>query len=105
MLGSTYRYVQACFSTWAHTTRDATNSSVVWSVTCLDFILRTNLGATKSSTSRLMSDVLMAGDCDGCCMLRKLRIDCVSDSYELSAIVLPLDARRNAAIHLAYCDS
>ena len=36
------------------------------------------------------------------CMARKARIDLTSASYEASAIVLPLAAKRHAAIHFAY---
>lgn len=45
---------------------------------------------------------LMAGAGAGFCMARKAKIELTSASYDASAIVLPLAARRQAAIHLAY---
>ena len=61
-----------------------------------------NLGATYSSTLISMVLGLMTGAEAGCCMERKAWIDLTSESYPESAIVLPLAASLNAAIHRAY---
>ena len=53
----------------------------------------------------LHCDESRTGLCEGDCMLMSVRIERFSASYELSAIVLPCDASRNAAIQSAYCFS
>ena len=60
---------------------------------------------TKSAGCRSTWLALMTGVWAGCCMDRKALMEATSDSYELSAIVFPLEASRHAAIHLAYCSS
>ena len=75
-------------------------------LTCLDLSFLRKRGATKSSGWRSLGDVMMEDTGAGCCMLRNTWMDDFSASYAvLSAIVLFLDARRNAAIQLEYCSS
>ena len=71
--------------------------------TCLERIFLTNRGATNSSGVTLHCDESRTAPCDGDCMLMSDSIERFSASYELSAIVLPRDAKRKAAIHSAYC--
>ena len=73
--------------------------------TAFDLSFLRNLGETKSSGCILSCSGLMAGVGAGCCILRNARIDLTSASYELSAIVFPLDASLHAAIQRAYCAS
>ena len=74
-------------------------------VTCLVLSFLRKRGETRSSGWKSILPGVMDGCDAGCCMLRNAWIDFTSDSYELSAIVLPLEANRHAAIHLAYCSS
>ena len=80
------------------------NSPVVAHTVLVLSFLR-NRGATKSSDWKLIWLGAIAGLSDGCCIFKKAWIDLTSESYELSAIVLPFDASLQAAIHLAYCPS
>lgn len=62
-------------------------------------------GERKSFGSIESGFMLTAGACAGFCMLKNdLMLD-TSESYELSASERPFDAKRHAAIHLAYWSS
>lgn len=46
--------------------------------------------------------ILTTGACAGFCILKNDLMLATSESYELSASERPFDAKRHAAIHLAY---
>lgn len=62
-------------------------------------------GERKSFGSTESGFMLTAGACAGFCILKNDFMLDTSESYELSANERPFDAKRHAAIHLAYWSS
>lgn len=75
--------------------------------TCLFLYFFRYLGETKHSglMSVVICSVIICGSGFRCCIFRKDKMFWTSKLYELSAMVLPLEASRHAAIQCAYCFS